>query len=56
MFDHCDDFISIITEALVDPELPFPKLRKQSIGMHCHSSFQFYLIDRLEEADCDEDL
>ena len=45
-----------ITESLTDPELPFPKLRKQSIGMHCNSSFQFFLVDKLFSNGDDEDI
>lgn len=30
---------------LTNPELPFPKMRKEGIGIHCTSSLQFGLID-----------
>ena len=32
--------------ALSDPELPFPKMRKEGVGAYCNSSFQFFLIDK----------
>ena len=45
-----------ITDSLFDPELPFPKLRKQTVGMHCHSGFQYFLVDRLLAPEEDPDL
>lgn len=42
-----NEAVESITGSLTDPELPFPKLRKQSIGMHCNSSFQYFLVDKL---------
>lgn len=42
-----NEVVESITESLTDPELPFPKLRKQNIGMHCNSAFQFFLVDKL---------
>jgi len=41
------EVIESITESLTDPELPFPKLRKQNVGVHCNSAFQYFLVDRL---------
>jgi hypothetical protein len=35
--------------------LPFPKLRKQTIGSHCNSAFQYYLVDKLFTAQDEED-
>jgi hypothetical protein len=46
--------ITSITDALFDPELPFPKLRKQTVGIHCNSAFQYFLVDKLLESEDDE--
>lgn len=39
--------IEEVRQTLLDPELPFPKLRKQSVGSHCNSAFQYFLVDKL---------
>jgi hypothetical protein len=50
--------VNSIRDSITDPELPFPKLRKQNIGMHCNSGFQFFLVDKLfplDEEECLEE-
>lgn len=62
MLESRDEIKENLLLTLCDPEMPFPKMRKEGIGMFCNSSFQFFLVDRrlgLEEPymeECFEDL
>jgi hypothetical protein len=49
-FPSAEEIVQSITDTLVDPELPFPKLRKQTVGIHCNSAYQYFLVDKLLEA------
>lgn len=53
-FPYSEELIYSLKESLTDPELPFPKLRKQNIGIHCNSGFQFFLVDKLFPMDEEE--
>jgi hypothetical protein len=55
-FEQADQVVKEVTDSLIDPQLPFPKLRKQTIGSHCNSAFQYYLVDKLLSPEEEEDL
>jgi hypothetical protein len=54
-FELAGEVVKDIIDTLIDPELPFPKLRKQTVGSHCNSAFQYYLVDKLSSTPDDDD-
>lgn len=40
-----EDEIEVLTNLLSDPDLPLPKLKRETQGMYCTSPFQLFLVD-----------
>lgn len=54
-FEYAAETVREVIDVLLDPELPFPKLRKQTVGSHCNSAFQYYLVDKLLAPEDEDD-
>ncbi len=39
------DEMEILNNLLADPDLPLPKLKRETQGMFCSSPFQLFLVD-----------
>ena len=37
--------MELLESLLADPELPLPKLKRETQGMYCSSPFQLFLVD-----------
>lgn len=37
--------MELLGSLLTDPELPLPKLKRETQGMYCSSPFQLFLVD-----------
>lgn len=37
--------MDILINLIVDPDLPIPKLKRETEGMYCSSPFQLFLVD-----------
>lgn len=47
--------LEIIENQIRDPEIPFPRMRREGIAMHCNSSLQHALVDLFFEGKAGQD-
>ncbi len=40
-----EEELDVLTNLVADPDLPLPKLKRETQGMYCTSPFQLFLVD-----------